>query len=68
LVDTNPPFIKIPILFNQQILLNHKISPNAKNRPKEERSSLQGGFSALGWSWWDLNPRPDKALASFLHA
>jgi len=20
------------------------------------------------WSWWDLNPRPDKALASFLHA
>ena len=39
-----------------------------KNRRGVERSSLHGGFSALRWSWWDLNPRPDKALASFLHA
>ena len=26
------------------------------------------GLVFLGWSWWDLNPRPDKLLADFLHA
>ncbi len=44
--------------------------PKLLKNPKEKPPIIEQipTIGGLEWSWWESNPRPDKALIRFLHA